>query len=99
MSLQTAPEWFTVAGLAIDIVAVVPLAWELLLKKAAPQGSLHRGLSGCPTLLKFSGGGGTIFFVPKTRFARAFRSVVPPCPTVPSPRVWDSGTRGGELPI
>ena len=67
MSLQTAPEWFTVAGLAIDIVAVVLLAWELLLKKAAPQGSLHRGLSGCPT--------------------------------VPPPRVWDSGTRGGELPI
>ena len=37
MSLQTAPEWFTVAGLAIDIVAVVLLAWELLLKKAAPH--------------------------------------------------------------
>ena len=35
MSLLTAPEWFTVAGLAIDIVAVVLLAWELLLRKAA----------------------------------------------------------------
>ena len=37
MSLQTIPEWFTVAGLAIDIVAVLLLAWELLLSKAAPN--------------------------------------------------------------
>ena len=41
MSLPTAPEWFTVAGLAIDIVAVVLLAWELVLKKAA---SHHAGV-------------------------------------------------------
>ena len=40
MSLPTAPEWFTVAGLAIDIVAVVLLAWELLLRQAA---SHHAG--------------------------------------------------------
>jgi hypothetical protein len=37
MSFQTIPEWFTVAGLAIDIVAVLLLAWELLLSKAAPN--------------------------------------------------------------
>ncbi len=41
MSLPTAPEWFTVAGLAIDIVAVVLLGWELLLSKAA---SHHAGV-------------------------------------------------------
>ena len=40
MSLPTAPEWFTVAGLAIDIVAVVLLGWELLLSKAV---SHHAG--------------------------------------------------------
>ena len=43
MSLQIAPEWFSVAGLAMDIVAVVLLAWELLLRKAV---SHHAGGGG-----------------------------------------------------
>ena len=34
-SLQTEPEWFSVAGLAINIVAVVLLGWNLLITKGA----------------------------------------------------------------
>lgn len=48
MSLQIAPEWFSVAGLAMDIVAVVLLAWELLLRKAASHHAGGGGASSNP---------------------------------------------------
>lgn len=34
MSLLAEPAWFSVVGLAIDIVAVILLAWDLLIKKS-----------------------------------------------------------------
>ena len=39
-SLQVGPEWFSVAGLAIDIVAGILLGWGLLITRGA---SLHAG--------------------------------------------------------
>ena len=38
-SLLAEPGWFSVAGLAIDIVAIILLAWEhLIVRKVAPGG-------------------------------------------------------------
>ena len=38
-SLLAEPEWFSVAGLAIDIVAMILLAWDLLIaRKITPGG-------------------------------------------------------------
>ncbi len=38
-SLLAEPAWFSVAGLAIDIVAIILLAWDLLMvKKVTPGG-------------------------------------------------------------
>ncbi len=37
MSLLAEPAWFSVVGLAIDIVAVILLAWDLLIKRSLSQ--------------------------------------------------------------
>ena len=37
MSLQVEPAWFSFVGLAIDIVAVILLAWDLIIKKSISQ--------------------------------------------------------------
>ena len=37
MSLQAEPAWFSVVGLAIDIVAVILLAWDLIIKQSISQ--------------------------------------------------------------
>ncbi len=34
MNLQADPAWFSVVGLAIDILAVILLAWDLLIKRS-----------------------------------------------------------------
>ncbi len=37
MNLQAEPAWFSVVGLAIDILAVILLAWDLLIKRSLSQ--------------------------------------------------------------
>ena len=37
MNLQAEPAWFSVVGLAIDILAVILLAWDLLIKRSLWQ--------------------------------------------------------------
>ncbi len=37
MNLQADPAWFSVVGLAIDILAVILLAWDLLIKRSLSQ--------------------------------------------------------------
>ena len=42
-SLQLEPAWFSVVGLAIDIIAIILLAWELLIRRSTslrPTGDL-----------------------------------------------------------
>lgn len=43
MNLQAEPAWFSVVGLAIDILAVILLAWDLLIKRSLSQRPVSNG--------------------------------------------------------
>ncbi len=44
-SLTAEPAWFSVIGLALDVLAIIALAWDLLLTRKGPihSGSSHVG--------------------------------------------------------